>query len=428
MRGEKKLKKTRLLLFLLLVAFSLTSMAYADTYKAGSSGKAIEEIQQQLKSLGFFSGKIDGDFGPQTVTAVKKFQAKHGLSQDGVIGSGTYKYLFQKTSKASSESTTSNSDIKQSMSIKDIQAALKDLGYYTGTVDGVSGSNTENAIKKFQRSKKLTADGVVGPVTAKLLSGSTSSTSQTAKADGSKTSIASTKDVQAALRKLGYYTGTVDGVSGSKTTSAIKKFQKAYNLTADGVAGPSTRSRLQAAVSGSGTTTAKATTSVASASTSKSKHGVELLDWWSSASKIFKIGTIATVIDVRSGRTFKIMRTYGTNHADSEALTAKDSATIKSIWGGWSWARRPVVVEVGDIKIAASMAAMPHAGLDDAPANTYVSSRSGGYGRGENLDRIKDNGMNGHFDVHFLNSRTHGTNRVDAQHQAAVREAANSNY
>jgi len=32
--------------------------------------------------------------------------------------------------------------------------------------------------------------------------------------------------------------------------------------------------------------------------------------------------------------------------------------------------------------------------------------------------------MNGVFDVHFLNSKTHGTNRVDENHQKAVREAA----
>jgi len=65
-----------------------------------------------------------------------------------------------------------------------------------------------------------------------------------------------------------------------------------------------------------------------------------------------------------------------------------------------------------------------HAGVDSAPANTYVKSRSGGYGAGDNLDSVKNNNMNGVFDVHFLNSKTHGTNRVDENHQKAVREAA----
>jgi hypothetical protein len=69
---------------------------------------------------------------------------------------------------------------------------------------------------------------------------------------------------------------------------------------------------------------------------------------------------------------------------------------------------------------------MPHAGVDKAPANNYISSRSGGYGRGANLDKIKSNGMSGVIDVHFLNSRTHGTNRVDGKHQAALKAAAKS--
>ena len=427
------MKRAKLLLFLLLVAFSLTSVAYADTYKDGSKGKAVEGIQQQLKNLGLFQGEITGFFGPQTETAVKRFQLKKGLHADGVVGTGTYKYLFESASKTKSSSVKTASDTKHVIGIKDIQAALKTLGYYTGKVDGVTGSNTENAIMKFQKANKLTADGVVGNGTAKLLLAAADKTSKSTSVSSNALSI---KEIQTALKKLGYFTGTVDGVTGSKTEAAIKKFQKASKLTADGVVGTATRNKIVAAASSSSTTpktsTVKVSTTTApateqkttTAAASKSESGVELLDWWEQASKLFKIGSTATVTDTQTGRTFKIVRTYGTNHADVEALTAKDSETIKDIWGGWSWTRRPVIVEVNDRRIAASMAAMPHAGLDSKPANTYVSQRSGGYSRGLNLDKVKDNGMSGHMDVHFLNSKTHGTNRVDPKHQAMVRQAA----
>lgn len=117
-------------------------------------------------------------------------------------------------------------------------------------------------------------------------------------------------------------------------------------------------------------------------------------------------------------------RTYGYNHADCEGLTAKDSAILKSIYSGsWSWTRRPIIVIIKGRKIAASMAGMPHAGLDRYPANVKVHGRSGGYGYGDNLDAVKGNIMDGHFDVHFLKSRTHGTNRVNAAHQNAIKRA-----
>jgi hypothetical protein len=215
------------------------------------------------------------------------------------------------------------------------------------------------------------------------------------------------KELQSKLKQKGYFTEEVTGYFGSKTEDAVKRFQAKNKLAADGIVGDGTWKALFGTVR-----------------TSSKK--VEMLDWWSSASKIFKIGMTAKVTDVKTGKTFSIVRTYGGNHADCEAKIAEDAKKIKQIWGGWSWERRPVVLEVGGRRIAASIAAMPHAGVDSSPANKTISSRSGGYGRGANLDKIKNNGMSGVIDVHFLNSRTHGTNKVDAKHQAAVKAAAKS--
>lgn len=151
---------------------------------------------------------------------------------------------------------------------------------------------------------------------------------------------------------------------------------------------------------------------------------IQLLDWWKSGRTVFSIGTTAEVKDLYTGKTFMVQRTMGTNHADSEALTKKDTDIIKSIWGGFSWARRPVILTINGSRYAASMSAMPHAGLDSAPANAVIDNRSEGYGRGQNLDIIKGNGMDGHFDIHFLNSTRHLDNQKDPEHQAAVLKAA----
>lgn len=153
---------------------------------------------------------------------------------------------------------------------------------------------------------------------------------------------------------------------------------------------------------------------------------VALVDWWNEGSNIFSLGTQAQVIDAETGKSFMIQRTTGTNHADVESVTLDDTEKIKEIWGGWSWDRRPIFLVINNRKYAASMSAMPHAGIDNQPELKTVSNRSGGYGTGDNLDFIKSNGMDGHIDVHFLNSTRHKDNRKDPQHQEAINKAYKS--
>lgn len=154
------------------------------------------------------------------------------------------------------------------------------------------------------------------------------------------------------------------------------------------------------------------------------KAKTELLDWWKEARYVFDRDDIATVKDLYTGKTFKVKRTMGTNHVDAEALTKEDTKIIKSIWGGFFWDRRPVHIYIDGRVLAASMSAMPHAGIDSAPAYAYVKNRSDGYGSGENLDVIKGNDMDGHFDIHFLNSTRHKDSKIDTEHQAMIKIAA----
>ncbi|WP_061994313.1 hypothetical protein [Clostridium sp. ATCC 25772] len=159
------------------------------------------------------------------------------------------------------------------------------------------------------------------------------------------------------------------------------------------------------------------------------KPQIENLDWFSKAQYVYPIGAVAEVEDVYTGKTFKLKRTFGTNHADVEALTREDSEVIKNVWGGnYSWERRPVIVSVSGKRIAASMAAMPHAGNDAYPALAEAPDLSGGYGTGQNLDVVKNNGMDGVCDLHFLNSMRHSdgsiTEGVDEEHQRCISIAA----
>lgn len=135
--------------------------------------------------------------------------------------------------------------------------------------------------------------------------------------------------------------------------------------------------------------------------TVSSNHG-ELLDWWTEAQYVWPIGTVATITDFYTKKSWKVIRSYGAFHADVEPLTAADTKIMSEVWGGkWSWAERPVIVEVKGRKIAASANGMPHS-----------------------IQEIKNNNFNGHFCVHFLNSHRHKDNTPSLAHQKNVRIAA----
>jgi LysM repeat protein len=159
-------------------------------------------------------------------------------------------------------------------------------------------------------------------------------------------------------------------------------------------------------------------------STPGEKFG-ELLDWWSEAQYVVKKQIAFEVMDFYTGKSFFAKRTTGSNHADCEPATYLDTQKMKEIWGGYfSWERRPVIVKISGRSIAASVTAMPHAGIDTVAGGIWTAIRSGGYGAGYNLDWVKNNGADGVFDIHFLNSTRHKDGQIDLQHQVAIKIAA----
>ena len=187
------------------------------------------------------------------------------------------------------------------------------------------------------------------------------------------------KKLQRALKAAGVYSGKIDGVYGKGTTAAVKAYQKKHGLTQDGVAGQVTLKTLFGEDAG------------------KDAPETEKLAWFGSEDVIPK-GATVTIKDCKTGKTFTAVR--GSNHMDTEPASKADTATLKEIYGGsWSWRRRPILVKYNGHVYAASMNGMPHG------TSTI------------------DNGFDGHFCVHFSGSKTHGTDRVDEDHQSAVAAA-----
>lgn len=72
-----------------IAVITLAQRADAASYKRGSTGSVVSEIQQKLKDWGYYSAEVDGVYGSRTEAAVLLFQQKNGLAADGKTGAET---------------------------------------------------------------------------------------------------------------------------------------------------------------------------------------------------------------------------------------------------------------------------------------------------------------------------------------------------
>ncbi|NET53029.1 MAG: peptidoglycan-binding protein [Merismopedia sp. SIO2A8] len=260
------------------------------TLEVGDQGPAVETLQNQLTTLGYYDGPITGYFGPLTESALKDFQAAQGLVVDGVVGSATQSALDnalqgqaapQSTSSVASasdggDSPDPNDGILESgeagSDIAVIQRQLQVLGYYNDSIDGDFGQNTETAVIAFQRSQSLTVDGKVGPATTAALDSvvrslgttspsASSSSVATASSTGdagrisdlppaASTGGASSSSVGRVSAVPGNVGGTaVPAVSDRNVLEVQRRLQDQgfYSGALDGDLGPATRQAIQSA-------------------------------------------------------------------------------------------------------------------------------------------------------------------------------------
>lgn len=109
-----KLKKILILLTVSLI-FVLCVGTVQAISKYGSRGNEVKQIQEKLKRWGYYNGSVDGIYGSQTLSAVKSFQKKNGLTVDGIAGAKTLSAMgitsSSSGSSSSSEITSNSSDL-----------------------------------------------------------------------------------------------------------------------------------------------------------------------------------------------------------------------------------------------------------------------------------------------------------------------------
>ena len=361
----------------LLLSLSIAASAenYSDVYgktttrirvrDAASSSSTITDNLVSNACVYVLSTRISGD----TTFCYIRYRASDGSLQNGwvaqQVGSSTYLKIL------------SNKDAKSKYGVS-------------------NGSLSSRRVGTFTMKKKTT-----------------SPTATPASDNNQGLSASEVKTLQTQLKELGLYSGSITGNIGSKTTAAIKSFQKKYGLSADGVPGTKTLQKLDSVYTSwkKSSTTAKSSTSTPAPVVNVSGK-VYSLDWFTAKNNgIFKkigltTGNKGTLMDLRTGKSLNIKVQTAGNHLDVEPATASDTKVLCSIFdvtqaSDLPYFRRPMLLTTSaGYKFVCSIYAVPHGD-----------------------DTINNNNFEGQFCLHFQNSKTHGSNKVDGDHMAAIKEA-----
>ena len=168
-----------------------------------------------------------------------------------------------------------------------LQIVLKSYGYYDGKIDGEFGSNSKNALLKFQSSNNIDADGIVGTEICNLfLDKNSIIKNNSPNANNVDVQVKNSNqnysqelyDAQIILKDLGLYTSTIDGIDGPSTKKALKSFQTKAGLVSDGVLGPLTLSALEKGEESYLTTENTSASNETSSSTSETVNIASALD------------------------------------------------------------------------------------------------------------------------------------------------------
>ncbi len=253
---------------LLALLLLLTGLVAAAAPAAAAPSSTVRQVQMNLAGLGYLPANgVDGIAGPVTAAAVRAFQTENCLPVDGIAGPRTGSALtgkvtaVQRAAGAAADGLYGGATRSAVLAYQRAQGLLEDgiagprtmaamgiargdcggggdggggglpypsshalqvqwnlagMGYLPWSgVDGISGPQTRDSLRAFQRDACIAVDGVAGPVTDSRMA----------------------RQVRRVQQKAG---ATADGAYGPDTRSAVERYQQANGLAADGAAGPVT--------------------------------------------------------------------------------------------------------------------------------------------------------------------------------------------
>lgn len=173
-----------LLTAMLLAAPPLMGPAQAQTapvllYTQPLSAGATAMVQEKLQQAGVYQGRADGIWGPESQSALERFQQTRSLQVTGQLNQATAATLGVPPSEllsaravqqpAAATAAAITPDPVSAAVVRNVQQRLRALGFYRGPADGLWGSGTQTAIERFQQGRGLQASGQVNPATVQAL-------------------------------------------------------------------------------------------------------------------------------------------------------------------------------------------------------------------------------------------------------------------
>ena len=165
---------------IILSIASLVPLAWAQpsplTYAQPLSQAGVMAVQQRLKQNGAYAGPTDGVWGPDSAAALEQFQRAHGLQVTGQLNQATVATLglnpADLLAAAPPGVPTASVSPPEPLSweaIRAVQGRLRQLGFYSGRIDGIWGPNMQAALQQFQQGRGLQATGQLNPATITAL-------------------------------------------------------------------------------------------------------------------------------------------------------------------------------------------------------------------------------------------------------------------
>lgn len=142
-----------------------------ELIRPGAHSPEVSDVQTRLRSLGFDLDDENGVFGKSTERSIRAFQQQRGLLVDGIVGPQTWTELVGASWRLGDRVLYLKAPPMRGDDVSQLQHKLNALGFDPGREDGIFGTNTDSAVRAFQKEYGVAEDGIFGPASQAAVTG-----------------------------------------------------------------------------------------------------------------------------------------------------------------------------------------------------------------------------------------------------------------